>query len=122
MVSWKTPPAVLTSFNKSAWHYFEAPWLLRRNDTYYMSYMMEYNTCPGNGGQRLPNLNCSWSHGGFDIGYSTAPASAAGNPLAAPWQPKGTALSGSISTVLTVLSWICVGIHSRGALPCPVCA
>ena len=33
-----------------------------------------------------------------------------------------TALSGSISTVSTVLSWICVGIHSRRALPCPVCA
>ena len=36
--------------------------------------------------------------------------------------PEGTALSGSISTVLTGLSWICVGIHSRRALPCPVCA
>ena len=34
----------------------------------------------------------------------------------------GTALSGSISTVLTGLSWICVGIHSRRALPSPVCA
>ena len=34
----------------------------------------------------------------------------------------GTALSGSISTVLTVLSWICVGTHSRRALPTPVCA
>ena len=33
-----------------------------------------------------------------------------------------TALSGSISTALTGLSWICVGIHSRRALPCPVCA
>ena len=33
-----------------------------------------------------------------------------------------TALSGSISTVLTGLSWICVGIHSRRALPSPVCA
>ena len=33
-----------------------------------------------------------------------------------------TALSGSISTVLTILSWICVGIHSRRALPSPVCA
>ena len=32
------------------------------------------------------------------------------------------ALSGSISTVLTVLSWIRVDIHSRRALPCPVCA
>ena len=34
----------------------------------------------------------------------------------------GTALSGSISTVLTGLSWICVGIHSRRALTSPVCA
>ena len=33
-----------------------------------------------------------------------------------------TALSGSISTVLTGLSWICVGIHSRRALTSPVCA
>ena len=33
-----------------------------------------------------------------------------------------TSLSGSISTVLTGLSWICVGIHSRRPLPCPVCA
>ena len=34
----------------------------------------------------------------------------------------GTSLSGSISTVLTGLSLICVGIHSRRALPSPVCA
>ena len=34
----------------------------------------------------------------------------------------GAALSGSISTILTVLSWICVGIHSRRVLPSPVCA
>ena len=33
-----------------------------------------------------------------------------------------TALSGPIFTILTVLSWICVGIHMCGALPCPVCA
>lgn len=52
--------------------------------------MMEFSTCPGNNGQRKPNLNCSWSHGGFDIGYSTSPATSAGNPLAAAWQPKGT--------------------------------
>ena len=91
MVSWKTPPAVLKSFDKSAWHYFEAPWLLRRKDTYYLSFMMEYSTCPGNDGRRLPDPNCSWSHGGFDIGYSTAPAASnSSNPLAAAWQPKGT--------------------------------
>ena len=35
---------------------------------------------------------------------------------------QGTALSGSISTVSTVLSWNCVGIHNRRALPSPVCA
>ena len=33
-----------------------------------------------------------------------------------------TALSGSISTVLTGLSWIYVGVYSRRALPSPVCA
>ena len=42
--------------------------------------------------------------------------------VAAIFNLHGTALSGSISTVLTGLSWICVGIHSRRALPCPVCA
>ena len=30
--------------------------------------------------------------------------------------------SGSLSTVLTVLSWICAGIYMCGALPSPVCA
>ena len=35
---------------------------------------------------------------------------------------SSTALSGSISTVLTVLSSICAGIPSRRALTCPVCA
>ena len=33
----------------------------------------------------------------------------------------GTSLSGSISTMLTVLSWICAGIYMCGALPSPVC-
>ena len=33
-----------------------------------------------------------------------------------------TALSGPIFTILTVLSWICVGIHMCGALPSPVLA
>ena len=33
-----------------------------------------------------------------------------------------TSLSGSISTVLTVLSWICADIYMCGALPSPVCA
>ena len=35
---------------------------------------------------------------------------------------EGTSLSGSISTILTVLNWICVGIHRCGALPSPVLA
>ena len=47
-----------------------------------------------------------------------APSSASGPPNG----PPGTPLSGSISTVSTGLSWICVGIHSRRALPFPVCA
>ena len=34
----------------------------------------------------------------------------------------GTALSGSISTILTIWSWICAGIYMCGALPSPVCA
>ena len=38
------------------------------------------------------------------------------------WWPRGTALSGSISTVLTVLSWICVGMEMCGGLPSPVLA
>ena len=33
-----------------------------------------------------------------------------------------TALSGPIFTILTVLSWICVGIHRCEAMPSPVCA
>ena len=45
-----------------------------------------------------------------------------GNEIPMRRTPKGTALSGSISTILTGLSWICVGIHRRRALPSPVCA
>ena len=47
------------------------------------------------------------------------------HPLVRARTPNGkpcTALPGSIPTVSTGLSWICVGIHSRRALPCPVCA
>ena len=51
-----------------------------------------------------------WPHCSYCRCYTNAP------------QSEGTTLSGSISTVLTVLSWICVGIHSRRALPSPVCA
>ena len=36
--------------------------------------------------------------------------------------PDGTALSGSISTILTVLRWVCVGTPMCGALTTPVCA
>ena len=35
---------------------------------------------------------------------------------------RGTALSGSISTILTVLRWIYAGIYMCGAGPSPVCA
>lgn len=74
LVSWKTTPEVLAGMNRTDWHYFEAPWLMRRRGVYFMSYMMEYSDCPGNGGKRIPNptTHCPWSHGGFDIGYSTA--------------------------------------------------
>jgi hypothetical protein len=51
--------------------------------------MSEFSDCPGNNGKRIPNNNCSWSHGGFDIGHATAPATAAG-PLAAEWVSKGS--------------------------------
>ena len=34
----------------------------------------------------------------------------------------GTSLSGSISTILIVLSWGFVSMHTCGALPSPVCA
>ena len=34
----------------------------------------------------------------------------------------GTTLSGSISTILIVLSWGFVSIHTCGVLPYPVCA
>ena len=94
MVSWKTPPQVLTSFHKPTWHYFEAPWMMRRKDTYYLSYMMEYSDCPGNNGNRRSNPNCSWSHGGFDIGYSTATATSA-DPLSLTWTPRGTLMFSS---------------------------
>ena len=33
-----------------------------------------------------------------------------------------TSLSGSIFTILAVLSWICVGIHMYLALSSPICA
>ena len=39
-----------------------------------------------------------------------------------PDRRRGTALSGPLFTISTVLSWICVGTHMCGALPSPVCA
>ena len=47
--------------------------------------------------------------------------------IAGSWDPVasngwGTSLSGSISTILTILSWICAGIYMCAALPSPVCA
>ena len=53
------------------------------------------------------------------------------NPQAWYWTPSAgsrpsrgtcTSLSGPISTISTVLSWVCVGMPMCGALPSPVCA
>ena len=40
----------------------------------------------------MPDPDCAWSHGGFDIGYATAPVASAqgGGPRAASWTPMGT--------------------------------
>lgn len=106
LVGWKTPPEVLGGMNRTKWHYFEAPWLMRRRGSYFLSYMMEYADCPGNGGKRIPNAtaHCPWSHGGFDIGYSMASAVDTDSSsverrsprrrgaLQAQWEPKGTLL------------------------------
>lgn len=108
MVGWEVEPGLLTGMSAD-WHYFEAPWLMRHNNTYFLSYMMEYKDCPGSDGRRIPNPNCSWSHGGFDIGFSTAAVPTPGpsslqrstsdrghrspgrtGPLAAKWTPRGT--------------------------------
>ena len=35
---------------------------------------------------------------------------------------SSTSLSGSISTILTISSWICAGMDMCGSLPSPVCA
>ena len=51
-----------------------------------------------------------------------AAARAAARATAIARAADGTALSGPIFTVLTVLSWIYVGIHMCKALPSPVCA
>ena len=42
--------------------------------------------------------------------------------FASGWAGIGTSLSGSISTILTILSWISAGIYMCGALPSPGCA
>ena len=94
LVSWKSPPQLLPGYdhgdkNGGRWHYFEAPWLMRHGDQYILSYMMSYSDCPGNNGHRIARPNCSWSHGGFDVGYAVAPITPAG-PLAATFAPQGT--------------------------------
>ena len=102
LVSWKSPPKLLAGFahgddDGGRWHYFEAPWLMRHADQYFLSYMMEYSDCPGNNGQRIASPNCTWSHGGFDIGYAVAPTTAAG-PLAAEFVPQVDSLMWSPPT------------------------
>ena len=71
----------------------------------------------------VAGYNYGWSH--YEPGHARVPSRVIAGTESFPLQSfqtwKGTALSGSISTVLTVLSWICVGIHSRRALHCPVC-
>jgi arabinoxylan arabinofuranohydrolase len=95
LISWKTPPAFPSSYNQSTWHFFEAPWLMRHTignkDKYIMSYMMKYDDCPGNNWTRVPNDQCAWSHGGFDIGYAIADVSTAG-PLLSKYKPQGNSL------------------------------
>ena len=61
-----------------------------------------------------------WHMTGFGLGL---PGGHLQDP-SAPYQDPatGTSLSGSLSTILTVLSWICAGIYMCGALPSPVCA
>ena len=88
MISWKSPPQLLPGYD-GRWHYFEAPWLMRHGAQYILSYMMSYGDCPGNNGTRIARPNCSWSHGGFDIGYAVAPITAAG-PLGSTFTPQGT--------------------------------
>jgi hypothetical protein len=48
LISWRIEPTPLAGYNKSTWHYFEAPWLMRRGDHYILSYMMDFGDCPGN--------------------------------------------------------------------------
>ena len=54
--------------------------------------------------------------------YAKFKCNATVNPRAAACYQYGTSLSGPISTILTVLSWICAGIYMCGARPSPVCA
>ena len=44
------------------------------------------------------------------------------DPLTMAYNASCMSLSGSISTISTVSSWLCVSMHMCGALPCPVCA
>jgi hypothetical protein len=41
------------------------------------------------GGTRIARPNCSWSHGGFDIGYAVAPITAAGPLGSTTFTPRG---------------------------------
>ena len=63
----------------------------------------------------------SWFGGKWHLGSFYNDSEKLGGITSSPIS-HGTALSGSISTVLTVFSWICVGIHRCGALLSPVCA
>ncbi len=41
MVTWEQQPAIMAGFNKTTWRFFEAPWLHKMDDKYYLSFMME---------------------------------------------------------------------------------
>ena len=58
---------------------------------------------------------------GHKMWFDVAGTTAAATFMAAAGIDR-TSLSGSISTILTVLSWICVGMLRCGALPSPVLA
>jgi len=48
--SWAKEPTEIRGFNSSTWRWFEAPWIMKVNDTFYLSFMMS----------------------GTDIGYATS--------------------------------------------------
>ena len=69
MVSFKTPPALLAP---ALPHWFEAPWLTQRNNTYFLSYMCNQDSQ-------------QFTFGGYGICYGTSNASALG-----PYEFRGT--------------------------------